>query len=66
MRKEIVANAGMAYLAEISLIIFVTVFLIFAIRTLFFMTKSTAAEIASLPLDDGTDPCRTTSVSHGG
>ena len=51
MRKEVVEHAGMTYFAEISLTIFVTVFILFLIRALF-MKKSKVEHMKNLPLED--------------
>lgn len=54
MRKEVVEFGGMTYFAEISLIIFVSVFVLFLLRV-FFLKKKEVKEMESLPLEDGTE-----------
>lgn len=64
MRKEIVENAGMTYFAEISLIIFVAVFLLFLVRVIF-MKKGEVDHMKNLPLeDDAADSTRSSLSSE--
>lgn len=54
MRQEVISSANLSIYAEISLAIFVICFIGIAIRA-WLLSREESLEIASLPLNDGTE-----------
>ena len=52
MHKDVIAGAELGYLAQFSLILFVSAFILIMLRA-FFMNKERTEHMKELPLDDG-------------